>query len=119
MDPTTIWRENLREERDLAALYEGLAAIDARPERARALALMASGERAHALIWEKKLRAAGVEPDAPAVSSRVRAALWLARRLGVGGVLPLVSLGEAEVARRYAAQGVDAADLRREEEAHR
>src|SRR5271154_3911358 len=100
MDPTTIWRENLREERDLAALYEGLAAIDARPERARALALIANGERAHALLWEKKLRAAGLEPGESTVSSRVRAALWLARRLGVGGVLPLVCLGESEVAKR-------------------
>jgi VIT1/CCC1 family predicted Fe2+/Mn2+ transporter len=119
MDQTTLWRENLREERDLAALFEGLAAIDSRPDRARSLAVIASGEQAHALIWEKKLRGAGLEPGVTAVSSRVRAALWLARRVGVGALLPLVSLGEAEIARRYATQGVDAAELHRDEEAHR
>lgn len=117
-DHERIWHENLRDERDAAALYEGLAALDARSDRARSLALLARSEREHAAFWEKKLRAAGVAVTPWFASSRVRAALWLARRVGVGAILPLVALGEEAEAKRYLSQA-DALPLVQEEEAHR
>ncbi len=115
---TDVWLANLRDERDGAALYEGLARIDKNPERAHSFAELAIGERRHAEMWQRKLEKEGVvvPPDRP--SSRVRTLLWLAGRLGTDAVIPYVVAGEATDADKYAAQGGDAVPLAAEERAH-
>ena len=115
---TDVWLANLRDERDGAALYEGLARIDRNPERAHSFAELAIGERRHAEMWQRKLEKEGVvvPPDRP--SSRVRTLLWLAGRLGTDAVIPYVVAGEATDADKYAAQGGDAVPLAAEERAH-
>src|SRR5512141_3213629 len=91
MEPRTdLWLQNLLHERDGAALYEGLAKVERDPERARLYSELAAAERRHAEIWARKLEKAGatLPPERP--SSRIRALIWLARRLGTAAVLPLV-----------------------------
>ncbi len=116
---TDLWLQNLLDERDGAALYEGLASVERDPERARSFRELAEGERRHAEIWERKLEKEGVALPANRPSSRVRALVWLARRLGTGAVVPLVMDAESGDADKYSEQGGDAAPLADEERAHR
>jgi VIT1/CCC1 family predicted Fe2+/Mn2+ transporter len=120
MNPRTdLWLQNLIDERDGAALYEGLARHEKDRERARSFLEIAEAERRHAEVWRKKLEKEGVEipPDRP--SSRVRALIWLARRLGSAAVFPMVLEAEAGDADKYDAQGGDAAAIADEERQHR
>ncbi len=118
---TDLWLQNLLDERDGAALYEGLAGVEHDPARARSFRELAEGERRHAEIWEKKLRKAGAElpPDRP--SSRIRVLMWLARRLGTAAVLPLVLENESDDAEKYQRQGgeAEASAMAEEERGHR
>jgi VIT1/CCC1 family predicted Fe2+/Mn2+ transporter len=121
MEParTDLWLQNLLDERDGAALYDGLATLEADPARAASFRELAEGERRHADIWRRKLERAGaaIPPERP--SSRIRALLWLARRLGTAAVLPLVVENEADDADKYAKQGGEAQALVAEENEHK
>ncbi|MBI3182402.1 MAG: VIT1/CCC1 transporter family protein [Myxococcales bacterium] len=114
-----LWLENLADERDGAALYERLAALEKDPVRAESFRQLSFGERRHAELWAKKLAAAGAEvpPDRP--SMRVRLLLLLARRFGVPAVLPLVLETEVGDVAKYVRQGSEAAALAKDEEQHR
>lgn len=114
-----VWLENLRDERDGAALYEGLAQLEKDPVRAAELARLAEAERRHAEIWERKLEQSGTVVRLDGPSARIRAILWMARHLGVRRVLPLVAEAELADAAKYARQGAEAAALVREEEKHK
>jgi VIT1/CCC1 family predicted Fe2+/Mn2+ transporter len=120
MNPRTdLWLQNLIDERDGAALYEGLARHEKDPEKSRSFAEIGTAERRHADLWARKLEKEGVAlpPDRP--SSRVRALIWLARRLGTEAVVPMVLEAEAGDADKYDAQGGDATAIADEEREHR
>jgi vacuolar iron transporter family protein len=120
MNPRTdLWLQNLVDERDGAALYEGLARYEKDAQRARSFREIAEAERRHADIWQKKLEKEGVAIPLDRPSSRVRALIWLARRLGTGAVVPMVLEAEAVDADKYDAQGGDAIAIADEERAHR
>jgi VIT1/CCC1 family predicted Fe2+/Mn2+ transporter/rubrerythrin len=116
---TDLWMQNLLDERDGAALYEGLASNEKDPARARSFRELGEAERRHAAVWQRKLEKEGVAipPDRP--SSRVRALVWLARRLGSGAVVPMVLQAEAGDAEKYDQQGGEAAAIAEEERDHR
>jgi VIT1/CCC1 family predicted Fe2+/Mn2+ transporter len=118
---TDLWMQNLLDERDGAALYDGLAALEKDPAKARSFREIALAERRHGDIWVRRLEKAGVAlpPDRP--SSRVRALLWLARRLGTAAVLPMVMDAESKDADKYLAMGGDseAEAIAAEEHEHR
>ncbi|ABC80486.1 VIT1/CCC1 transporter family protein [Anaeromyxobacter dehalogenans] len=116
---TDLWLQNLLDERDGAALYEGLARHEKDPARAASFRELAAAERRHAQVWERKLLKEGVAvpPDRP--SSRIRALVWLARRLGSAAVLPMVLETEAGDADKYDRQGGEATEIAAEERAHR
>jgi VIT1/CCC1 family predicted Fe2+/Mn2+ transporter len=116
---TDLWLQNLLDERDGAALYEGLAKYEKDPEKARSFAELARAERRHAEIWQRKLEKAGVTLPPDRASSRVRALVWLARRLGSASVVPMVLETEAGDAEKYDQQGGDATDIAAEEREHR
>src|SRR5262249_28816347 len=111
------WTANYVAEREGVTLYEALAAAEKDLRRAEVLRRMAAVEARHAARWEARLREAGVEPPPvrPGVQARVIA--WLARRLGVDAVLPLVRGMELRAAGSYAGQA-DAADLVPDERGH-
>jgi VIT1/CCC1 family predicted Fe2+/Mn2+ transporter len=120
MNPRTdLWLQNLLDERDGAALYEGLARYEKDAEKARSFRELALAERRHADLWARKLEKEGVAlpPDRP--SSRVRALVWLARRLGSAAVVPMVLDAEAGDADKYERQGGEAAAIAEEEREHR
>ncbi|HTT70335.1 MAG TPA: VIT1/CCC1 family protein [Anaeromyxobacteraceae bacterium] len=118
--PTSdLWMQNLLDERDGAALYEGLARYERDPRRARHFNELAEDERRHADIWRRKLEKEGVALPPYRPSPRVRALVWLARRLGSGAVLPLVVDAEAGDADKYDQQGGEATAMAEEERAHR
>jgi len=120
MNPRTdLWLQNLVDERDGAALYEGLARHEKDLTRAREFSELAAAERRHAEVWLKKLEREGVAipPDRP--SSRVRALVWLAHRLGSAAVVPMILEAEAGDADKYEEQGGDATALAADERAHR
>jgi VIT1/CCC1 family predicted Fe2+/Mn2+ transporter len=120
MNPRTdLWLQNLVDERDGAALYEGLARHEKDPEKARSFREIAEAERRHAEIWARKLEKEGVALPADRPSSRVRALIWLARRLGTAAVVPMVLEAEATDADKYDAQGGDAVPIADEERQHR
>ncbi len=120
MNPRTdLWVQNLVDERDGAALYDGLAKYEKDPDRARHFRELADAERRHAELWRKKLEKEGVALPSERPSSRVRALVWLARRLGSAAVLPLVLETEAGDADKYDAQGGEATAIAEEERAHR
>ncbi len=120
MNPRTdLWMQNLVDERDGAALYEGLARYEKDPEKARSFRELAVAERRHADVWARKLEKEGVALPFDRPSSRVRALVWLARRLGSASVMPLVLETEAGDAEKYDAQGGEATAIAEEERAHR
>ncbi len=120
MEPRTdLWLQNLIDERDGAALYEGLALHEKDQGKAASFRELAEAERRHADVWIRKLEKAGVAipPDRP--SSRIRALIWLGRRLGSDAVVPMILDAEAGDADKYDAQGGDASAIADEERAHR
>ncbi len=120
MNPRTdLWLENLRDERDGAALYEGLARHEKDAERAASFRELAEAERRHADVWRRKLEKEGVPIPAERASSRIRALIWLARRLGTAAVIPMVLETETADADKYEAQGGEATAIAEEERAHR
>jgi VIT1/CCC1 family predicted Fe2+/Mn2+ transporter len=120
MDPRTeVWMQNLVDERDGAALYDGLAKWERDPAKAGTFREMAEAERRHGSIWERKLREAGIPLPPNRTSSRVRALVWLARRLGSGAVVPMVIQAEGGDAEKYDQQGGEATAIAIEERAHR
>jgi VIT1/CCC1 family predicted Fe2+/Mn2+ transporter len=120
MDPRTeVWMQNLVDERDGAALYDGLAKWEKDPAKAAAFREIAAAERRHGGIWERKLTEAGIPLPPNRPSSRVRAMVWLARRLGSAAVVPLVIQAESGDAEKYDLQGGEATAIATEERAHR
>jgi VIT1/CCC1 family predicted Fe2+/Mn2+ transporter len=120
MNPRTdLWLQNLLDERDGAALYEGLAKYEKDAERAKSFLELAEAERRHAAIWERKLEKEGLTLPPDRASSRVRALVWLARRLGTSVVVPMVLDAEGVDADKYDAQGGEATAIAEEERAHR
>ena len=120
MNPRTdLWLQNLIDERDGAALYEGLARHEKDADKARAFKELAEAERRHAEVWRHKLEKEGVTipPDRP--SSRIRALVWLARRLGSAAVVPMVLEAEQGDADKYDKQGGEAVAMAQEERSHR
>ena len=56
MNPRTdLWLQNLVDERDGAALYEGLAKYEKDQAKGRSFTELALAERRHAEIWIRKL----------------------------------------------------------------
>jgi VIT1/CCC1 family predicted Fe2+/Mn2+ transporter len=110
------WTENLQDERDGVALYEGLAKLDKVEGRARAFKELAAAEQRHAAVWEAKLAAAGVTPKVEP-STRVKWLLSLARTFGTDSVLSLVLEAEAKDVAKYDRQP-DAGALAAEEREH-
>lgn len=104
-------------EREGEALYTALADAEKNPTRAEVFRRMAAVEGRHAARWETKLREAGAAPPPFHEGTRIHMVRWLARRMGVDAVLPLVRGMELRAAGDYAGQA-DAADFVPEERGH-
>src|SRR3954463_9730036 len=113
-----LWLENLRDERDGVALYQGLARIERDAGRMREFEELAKAEQRHEAIWVRKLEKAGVPLPTTRPSPRIRFLLWIAGRFGTQAVLPMVLLGESSDVAKYVRQGRETAELVVEEQEH-
>jgi VIT1/CCC1 family predicted Fe2+/Mn2+ transporter len=84
------YRNNLRIERDNAALYARLAELASDARLGQAYRRIAAGEQVNARFWEARLRELGENVPPPRVGLRVRALGWFARRFGTEFVMPTV-----------------------------
>ncbi len=98
------YRANLAREVNGAALYNALAGFEKNPKLAEIYRRLAAAEARHAETWAQQLRAVGIETPTPGISWRTRALIWLARRFGVGFVLPSIASLEQVDSRSYAQQ---------------
>jgi VIT1/CCC1 family predicted Fe2+/Mn2+ transporter len=89
-DATRRFADNLRIERDNAALYTRLAALAGDARSSHVYRRIAAGERANARFWENRLRESGVPIPPPQLGLRVRALSWFAQRFGTEFVMPTV-----------------------------
>jgi VIT1/CCC1 family predicted Fe2+/Mn2+ transporter/rubrerythrin len=90
-------------ERDAIYLYDSLAGIERDPRRAEVFRTIASDERRHAAVWERRLREAGLAvPPAGGPGPRMRFIVLVARILGTRAVADLVRALEGDDERRYA-----------------
>lgn len=99
----------LRDERDSAALYTALAEAEQSPQLAAVYRVLAETEQRHAAFWEARLRQAGASVPAYSPGWRVRTLSWIARHLGVGSVLPVVTAQESAGHQAYASEPAAAA----------
>lgn len=106
--------QHWRQERDGAALFGGLAALERSPRRRRAYRRLAEVETRHAERFELELARAGVVVPAFVPSWRTRALLALARRFGTVAVLPRIALLERGDARGYRLDDPDLAPYEEE-----
>lgn len=110
---------NLRSEQDSATLYQTLSAAEHDSKLAEIYRRMAEMELRHASVWESRLRQEGIQPEPYSPTWRIRALGWLARRLGPGVVLPIVSGMERDAVHDYDTQPeARAAGMIEEERSH-
>ncbi|MGA2489090.1 MAG: VIT1/CCC1 transporter family protein [Anaerolineales bacterium] len=98
------YRENWHKEIDGVALYNTLAEIESKPELADVYRRLAATEEKHALVWEKRLKEAGVEIPARRPSWRALTMCFLARHFGSQFVLPTVAGNERADSLAYDSQ---------------
>ncbi len=110
---------NLRDERESAALYRGLAEIEQDERLSGIYRRMSDVELRHAAVWTSRLTDLH-EPIPPdTVGWRVHALLWLARRFGVGAVLPIIASNERKASSGYDGQPeAEAAGMPANERSH-
>lgn len=110
MKPDEIKRavNSLQNEVNGAALYHGMAAAEKDPKIAEVYERMAASEERHAQILTQRLKDAGVDIPRVPVTWRTKTLIGLAKRFGVGMVLPTVAAAEQKDHQGYSEQGGDA-----------
>jgi VIT1/CCC1 family predicted Fe2+/Mn2+ transporter len=110
---------NWRDELDSAALYAALARIERDPQQRGIYEDLASAELRHAAFWEERLRSAGQRVPPFHAALRTRILIHLARRLGIGFVVPSVIAREMKDRDAYAGQDdARSAGLAHDEQGH-
>jgi len=85
---------NLQAERDSAALYQALAAIERNGSLSSVFNKLAASEREHSTFWEERLRSMGHAVPQFQPSLRTRMLTQLARQFGVAFVIPSITSRE-------------------------
>lgn len=98
------YRENLRGEVEGVALYEALAEAERDERLSELYRRFAQVEDKHADFWRQRLRDAGAAVPDYRPGFRVRLLSWIARRFGVGIVLPAVRALEMTAVDDYRGQ---------------
>ncbi len=87
-DDPARWLRNWRDELDSAVLYDALARIERDPRQREVYEELAGAERRHAAFWEERLRGSGAAVPGFRIALRTRLLIHLARRLGIGFIVP-------------------------------
>lgn len=113
------FERNFLAEEDSVVLYEALAAFARNAHEERVYKRLAASERRHASYWRGRLCAAGASPPEHSTSPRTRLLIHLARWLGSGFVVPIITAREVADDEDYAEQSDAAtAGLPAEERGH-
>lgn len=97
------YRENCQGEIDAASTYRALADLEKQPQIREVFERMAGMEQKHAEFWAGKLESAGMRVSRTP-SLRARTMVWLARKFGVGFVLPTLTSTEQAASHTYDGQ---------------
>src|SRR6202051_4642751 len=112
-----VYRNNLRDEMNGAALYSALAAAEPDPLRRDLFQQLAAAEMSHAQLWRDR-RVSAVLTDEPFVPDfRTRLLMKLMRLFGPSFVLPTIAAAEFADRNKYADQS-DAHAISAEERGH-
>jgi len=98
------YRANYLSEQEGVYLYSKLAEVESDAHLAELYRRLAAIEQRHADLWKDYLSRAGATSPAYTPGFRIRALLWLARRLGTGAVLSTVSSMEQRAMSEYDTQ---------------
>jgi VIT1/CCC1 family predicted Fe2+/Mn2+ transporter len=98
------YRANYLSEQEGVYLYSKLAEIESDSHLSELYRRLAAVEQRHADIWKDYVSRAGEQPPQYVPGWRIRALLWLARRLGTGAVLSTVSSMEQKAMTGYDTQ---------------
>ena len=110
---------NWKAERDSAALYQALAAIERNSSLSSVFSKLAASEREHSTFWEERLHALGHRVPQFQPSLRTRMLTQLARQFGVAFVIPTITSRELADRDYYSDQeDAKAAGLAKEERGH-
>jgi len=93
-DDLSRYRANLQGEVDSIALYTALSEAEADPRIAEVYRRLAKVEGKHADVWREAIARKGGSTGKLGPSVRARLLGWVAKRLGVGAVLPVVVAAE-------------------------
>lgn len=97
------YRQNFQGEIDAASTYRALADIEKQPHIREVFERMATMEEKHAEFWAGQLESAGMKVSRRP-SLRARTMVWMAKRFGVGFVLPTLTSTEQVASHTYDAQ---------------
>lgn len=97
------FRDNLQGEVDAASTYRALADLEKNLQLREVYDRMAHIEQRHVELWAAKLREVGVEP-VMRPSARARMMQWMARKFGIGFILPTLVSTEQTASHSYDAQ---------------
>lgn len=112
-------KENLVDEINAAYLYGLLADYEADEARSSIFRELAEVEEVHAEVWRKKLKDTGKEEFEPGLTAKTRLLAFLARRMGISTVMPLLQVIENAAGGGYTGQAdPDALKMARVEKAH-
>jgi VIT1/CCC1 family predicted Fe2+/Mn2+ transporter len=106
--PTSVsdikrYRENFQGEVDASSTYRALANLEKQAPLKDVYNRLAGIEEKHIDFWEQKLQEAGVRTSRRA-SARARIMIFLARKLGIGFILPTLVSGEQIASHTYDGQ---------------
>ena len=96
--------ENLKDERNSAALYQAMAEREKNPKLAEVYRRLAATEQGHAEFWAAKAREAGADVPPFKPAWQTRALIWLGRRLGAPAVVPVLVSMENQGSQAYKKQ---------------
>ena len=108
---------HLQDERDGATLYRALAEVEKNPKIAEVYRRLASVEDRHANSWRERLQAEGITAPPYRPSWRTSTLIAIARRFGVGTVLPTISSLEQVDSHQYN-QESDSSAMAADERSH-
>ena len=113
------YRGYLQEEVDGIFIYETLASLEEDQQLKGVYEKLVATERRHLKLWQQQIRQAGADAAPGPPSRRARMLMWLARRLGVEVVLPVIKSFEASAGQMYVGEQVaEAAGLPADEASH-
>ena len=118
-DDVERYRENYLSEQEGIYLYRTLAGVESDAHLAELYRRIADIEQRHATIWKGYLEAADQPLPKYTPNWRIRALVWIAKRLGTGAVLSTISFMESNAIHQYDNQSeASSAGLPADERSH-